>query len=287
MLMEGPQRKPGSVVLRAGGVPVVIHWSVLLVFAVLSSFARFNPAKTFYLCLANVILLVLHEGAHALAARLSGVKVFEVHLSGAGGSCWFQLPPTYRGAFLIASAGLLVQAVLLAGTVALSSLGPAPSRALSYLGGAFIYLNGALLVLNLIPHKSRSERFGTDGYLLWMLTLNKLRGRQYTWPDTSATFAPETRLTEVRGFAPPGFQTGIEILNDNSTPMDFVVQTLSAHLQLKEEEAIRLMLDIHTKGGLIVALPSREEADAIARAITFDAAAHGHKLVCRPVAANS
>jgi hypothetical protein len=39
----------------------------------------------------------------------------------------------------------------------------------------------------------------------------------------SPVFPPETSLLQVEGFVPAGFLCGIEIMNDNLTPMAFVV----------------------------------------------------------------
>jgi ATP-dependent Clp protease adapter protein ClpS len=82
---------------------------------------------------------------------------------------------------------------------------------------------------------------------------------------------------------PPGFTTGIEILNDNHTTMEFVVSALNTHLRMPQEEAIAAMLDIHAKGGLLISLPTYEKAISVATAITSDAIANGFSLICRPV----
>jgi hypothetical protein len=60
----------------------------------------------------------------------------------------------------------------------------------------------------------------------------------YSLPQ-SPVFAPETARVAKEGFAPLGFQYGIEILNDNLTPMAFVVSVLQRHVQLSEPDAIR------------------------------------------------
>ena len=269
--------------LKIGDVPVFIHWSALIPAAILTLLVRFDPTASFCLCLAYLLLLGCHELAHAAIARALGLKVFSVSISAMGGLCRFQPPASYGAAFLIASAGLMAQILLLAVTVAaLGPLGEATSQVGLYLVVGLTYVNGALLVMNLVPRKSPGERHATDGYLIWTLAMRKLSGREYSWPDTSATFPSKTRLANV-GFKPQGFTTGIEILNDNSTPMEFVVATLGAHLQVPPDEAIKLMLQIHTNGGLMIGLPTHEQAIAVANAITSDAVAHGHKLVCRAV----
>jgi ATP-dependent Clp protease adapter protein ClpS len=93
----------------------------------------------------------------------------------------------------------------------------------------------------------------------------------------------DTSLLSLAEFVPLGFQCGVEFLNDNATPMEFVVSVLSSHLGLNRREAIRIMLTIHSKGGALLPTPSRAAAAAAALAITSEAASLGYSLVCRAV----
>jgi hypothetical protein len=45
----------------------------------------------------------------------------------------------------------------------------------------------------------------------------------------SVILSPETSLLTLPNFVPPGFKCGVEVLNDDATPMEFVVSMLSAH----------------------------------------------------------
>jgi ATP-dependent Clp protease adapter protein ClpS len=99
----------------------------------------------------------------------------------------------------------------------------------------------------------------------------------------SAILSPGTSLLTLPDFVPPGFKCGVELLNDNLTPMEFVVSMLSAHLSLPRKEAIRVMLAIHSNGGALLATPTRAEAEAVAGAITTAASLRGYPLVCRAV----
>ncbi len=102
-------------------------------------------------------------------------------------------------------------------------------------------------------------------------------------PGQSQVFPPETSLLTIPKFVPPGFVSGIEILNDNTTPMEFVVSILRAHLGLTEKDAMRTMLAIHEQGGVLLAMPSLVEARRIAEAVSVEAAKHNHSLICRAV----
>jgi ATP-dependent Clp protease adapter protein ClpS len=100
---------------------------------------------------------------------------------------------------------------------------------------------------------------------------------------SSVILSPETSLLSLAEFVPLGFQCGVEVLNDNATPMEFVVSVLSSHLGLNQPEAIRTMLAIHTKGGALLPTPSRAAAAVAAQAITSEASNSGYPLVCRAV----
>ncbi|MEJ2156889.1 MAG: ATP-dependent Clp protease adaptor ClpS [Desulfobacteraceae bacterium] len=246
---------------------------------------KFAIPETIYFCIAYTLLIILHELGHASAARILGLKVFSLEISGAGGLCITEPPPNFITAIAFSSAGILAQALLLLGTASyLIIFGNPTSIFGTCLVITFTIANGIVLVLNLIPHKRHGDDFGTDGYLLWKLLANRVRGRHYSYPDTSATFSSKTRLTQLQGFMPPDFTTGIEILNDNNTTMEFVVSSLTTHLNMTQEDAISMMLDIHTNGGILISTPTYEKATRVATAITADAKANGFKLRCRSVA---
>lgn len=101
----------------------------------------------------------------------------------------------------------------------------------------------------------------------------------------SPGFPPDTSLLRMKGFVPAGFSCGIEIMNDNLTPMAFVVSVLQTCLDLSETDAIRTMLEIHTKGGILFPMPSFDESKRVAELVAGEAKAKNHPLVCRAVKA--
>lgn len=104
--------------------------------------------------------------------------------------------------------------------------------------------------------------------------------------DLEATQA-ETRKRPPDLVPPPGFVQGIEILNDDTTPMNFVVTALCDHAGLTPEEAQQMMLTIHLRGRALIPTASLAEAQSIAARITADAGTHNYPLVCRAVGAGS
>ena len=70
----------------------------------------------------------------------------------------------------------------------------------------------------------------------------------------------------------------VRILNDNYTPMDFVVYVLEQVLDLDHEEAERVMLQIHREGVGVCGSFSREEAEARTTRMMDLARQHQHPL---------
>jgi ATP-dependent Clp protease adapter protein ClpS len=80
---------------------------------------------------------------------------------------------------------------------------------------------------------------------------------------------------------------GVEILNDDFTPMEFVVYVLSEYFGMARPEAIRMMLEVHHKGSAI--LPQASMAQATQSAVSANACARRNyfplflRAVARPM----
>jgi ATP-dependent Clp protease adapter protein ClpS len=84
---------------------------------------------------------------------------------------------------------------------------------------------------------------------------------------------------------PRSFQHGLELLNNERTPMHFVVQELQNCTGLSAGDASVAVAICHSIGGVVVPLSSSEAADAAARGLAARAAAAGFVLQCRAIAA--
>jgi ATP-dependent Clp protease adapter protein ClpS len=104
-------------------------------------------------------------------------------------------------------------------------------------------------------------------------------------PDFGRLLPPHTSLLSLGGFEPPGFFHGVEILNDDKTPMEFVVSTFTQRVPMSRKDAIEFMLRIHRKGGVIIPTASMKEAEELAGRIAADAAGSNHPLICRAISA--
>ena len=113
---------------------------------------------------------------------------------------------------------------------------------------------------------------------------NKIADAFRSTPVPPAVLLPAgTSLLDVPSREPIGFVQGIEILNDERTTMQFVVSALQDHAGIGEAESVRLMLEIHGHGGVLIPMNSMESASIAASAISAAAMQRGHPLACRAV----
>jgi ATP-dependent Clp protease adapter protein ClpS len=288
--MQKDNKRPGYFkVAQIGGVGLLVHWSLPVGGAIVAAFVHANPKQWVFFCLAYLFLVIIHEAGHVLAALAVRLRVFTIEISGIGGLCRIERPRCIRHSVFVYTAGLLAQALVLSITLAYVGAFGSPG---SPFGAAIVFtftvVNVVIFVVNLIPQRSARSGVATDGLVLWRLFLHVFRGHPHPHPpliaasaDQSPIFSQETSLLKRPGFRSPGFVHGIEILNDRTTPMEFVVTTLVTHLGLTREQAIVKMLDIHNTGGALIALQSAKEAQRIADAVSAEARASGHSFVCR------
>jgi ATP-dependent Clp protease adaptor protein ClpS len=70
------------------------------------------------------------------------------------------------------------------------------------------------------------------------------------------------------------------LLNDNDSPMEFVVMVLERFFGMSHAEAVAHMFRIHNEGKAICGTYSREEADKKVADVLAFAAKHKHPLEC-------
>src|ERR1700759_1888417 len=90
--------------------------------------------------------------------------------------------------------------------------------------------------------------------------------------------ASSRRDDVVNDAASPTFK--VRLLNDRYTSMDFVVQVLKEVIGLADEDAERIMLEIHHEGAVACGAFTREEAEAKVAQIMDLARQHQHPLRC-------
>ena len=86
----------------------------------------------------------------------------------------------------------------------------------------------------------------------------------------------ETQKSKVK--APPMYK--VVLLNDDYTPMDFVVSVLQTFFSLSREQATQIMLKVHREGmGVCGVYPKDVAATKVEQVIAFSRK-HEHPLQC-------
>jgi ATP-dependent Clp protease adaptor protein ClpS len=95
-----------------------------------------------------------------------------------------------------------------------------------------------------------------------------------TRPDSGV--AVEEARPEVK--QPPLFR--VVLLNDDYTPMEFVVEVLEKFFSLDRPAATRIMLEVHTRGKGICGVFTYEIAETKVAQVTTHARDNQHPLMC-------
>ncbi|WP_110016746.1 ATP-dependent Clp protease adapter ClpS [Plasticicumulans acidivorans] len=70
------------------------------------------------------------------------------------------------------------------------------------------------------------------------------------------------------------------LLNDDYTPMEFVVQVLESFFGMNREKATQVMLHVHTRGKGVCGVFSRDVAETKVNQVNAFARTHQHPLLC-------
>ena len=77
---------------------------------------------------------------------------------------------------------------------------------------------------------------------------------------------------------PPLFK--VVLLNDDYTPMEFVVEVLESFFRMNREQATHVMLAVHTQGKGVCGIYTRDIAETKAAHVNQHARESGHPLLC-------
>ena len=72
----------------------------------------------------------------------------------------------------------------------------------------------------------------------------------------------------------------VVLLNDDYTPMEFVVEILETYFGMGREKATQVMLTVHTKGKGVCGIYPRDMAETKATQVNQYARDSGHPLLC-------
>lgn len=97
-----------------------------------------------------------------------------------------------------------------------------------------------------------------------------------TFPQEEGAVVAERELQQVK--PPPSYQ--VVLINDDFTPMEFVIDVLQEFFDKDRDMATQIMLRVHLEGRGVCGIYSREIAETKV-ALVMDAAAEaGHPLQC-------
>lgn len=94
--------------------------------------------------------------------------------------------------------------------------------------------------------------------------------------DQQGDLAVEEALPKTR--QPPLFK--VLLLNDDYTPMEFVVHVLESFFNMRREKATQVMLHVHTRGVGVCGVFTREIAETKVYQVNDYARSNQHPLMC-------
>jgi ATP-dependent Clp protease adaptor protein ClpS len=72
----------------------------------------------------------------------------------------------------------------------------------------------------------------------------------------------------------------VVLVNDDFTPMDFVVEVLMDFFAMNEEKATQVMLHVHTRGVGVCGVFTRDVAETKVQLVNEHSRRHQHPLLC-------
>lgn len=180
---------------------------------------------------------------------------------------------TWGNEILIISAGVIAN--IATGTALIIYYHLASSNGLIAISGWTSVLLG---VLNLFPTHSKELRLDSDAKRLFSIiafkkSISQAKKYDLVVPNVRVKFQPASEAN------PEHVQ--IELLNDSTTPMDFVVDTIKTFLNFNDFSAVLLMLSIHNDGDAKLGWLDIDVAKKLSEQINNEARTRGFPFQCR------
>jgi Zn-dependent protease len=161
-------RKGYLVLRRAPSVPLMLHWSVLMLPLLASGFS-YQPGAW----VAAFVIILVHELGHAVAVWQARGHVTAILMDGTGGTCQWTGHVTLRQRLVIVWGGILAQLLLFGLAVLLSLIFSASENLfLQEFLTTMLRWNLIVIAFNLLPIPS------LDGYEAWPLLKQVWQGWQ-------------------------------------------------------------------------------------------------------------
>jgi ATP-dependent Clp protease adaptor protein ClpS len=97
-------------------------------------------------------------------------------------------------------------------------------------------------------------------------------------PNERQESGPSVEEARPKLKRPPMFK--VLLLNDDYTPMEFVVQVLETFFAMPRDKATQVMLHVHTRGVGVCGVFTRDIAETKVSQVTEYSRNHQHPLMC-------
>jgi Zn-dependent protease len=148
--------------VRILGARVYVHWSVLVVIALIALVSFSSPIHAAVAIASYLGIIVIHEAGHAWVAHRLGCGVDSIHVAFLHGYCTHDMPYNETDHVLIAWGGVAAQLavaipILIVATIFDRQDFGYAAPAIAFLG----YVNVLIALVNLAPAE------GLDGHIAW------------------------------------------------------------------------------------------------------------------------
>jgi len=125
-----------------------------------------------------------------------------------------------------------------------------------------------------ISLKDVKASFYQSGYVDWHIN-PRLSDSQSNEPE--GDIAVQTAEPQLK--RPPLY--AVVLLNDDYTPMDFVIEILQQYFAMNLDQATQVMLTVHYEGKGVAGVYPRDIAETKANQVNNYARSQGHPLLCQ------
>ncbi|MDK1683163.1 ATP-dependent Clp protease adapter ClpS [Acinetobacter terrestris] len=116
--------------------------------------------------------------------------------------------------------------------------------------------------------------FHQSGYVDWHISPRLSNDSQ---DESEGEVAIQTAPPELK--RPPMY--AVVLMNDDYTPMDFVIEILQQYFALNLDQATQVMLTVHYEGKGVAGVYPRDIAETKANQVNNYARSQGHPLLCQ------
>lgn len=109
-------------------------------------------------------------------------------------------------------------------------------------------------------------------------TIYTCRMAKKTKPEPEHEYGLAVQTAKPEVLPPPLYQ--VLLLNDDFTPMDFVVEVLQVFFAMNREKATQVMLHVHTRGKGVCGVFTRDVAESKVTLVNEFSRTHQHPLLC-------